>query len=153
MKYEPFAVERLRDTIKLGMAMQQEGDYNKVPFDIERAAQSTVSFIINNKNGFGVLAYTDEGEPIGMIAGSITPYFFGKGTVASDFVWYVLPEHRGSRTAVKMLKMFVDWAREQGALELYMGVSTNVAPERTGDVLKRYGFEHVGGNYKVRLNG
>jgi hypothetical protein len=52
-----------------------------------------------------------------------------------------------------MLKMFVDWAREQGALELYMGVSTNVAPERTGDVLKRYGFEHVGGNYKVRLNG
>ena len=153
MQYESFAIERLRDILKLGMAMQQEGDYNVVPFDIAKAAQSTLDYVINNDNGFGVLAYTDDGEPVGMLAGSITPYFFSKGSVASDFVWYVMPKHRGSRAAIKMLKMFVDWAREKGAMELYMGVTTNIAPERTGELLKRRGFETVGGNYRVRLNG
>ncbi len=153
MKYEPFAVDRLRDILQLGIAMQQEADYKVVPFDIESAAQSTLSYIINNENGFGVVAYTDDGKPAGLIAGSVTPYFFSKGRVASDFVWYVLPEYRGSRAAVKMLKMFKTWAAEQGAAELYMGISTGLFAERTGKLLERSGFDHVGGNYRVRLNG
>lgn len=153
MQYESFAVERLRDILKLGIAMQQEGDYNVVPFDIEQAANSIVHMVINNPRGYGLLAYTDDGEPVGMISGSITPYFFSRGYVASDFVWYVLPEHRGSRTAVRLLQKFKDWAEENGASQLYMGVTTNISAERTGKLLGKLGFEHVGGNYRVNFNG
>jgi N-acetylglutamate synthase-like GNAT family acetyltransferase len=109
--------------------------------------------VINNPNGFGLLAYTDAGEAVGMIAGSISPYFFSQGALASDFVWYVKPEYRGSRTAIKLLKAFRSWAEENSASELYMGVTTNVSAGRTGDMLQRMGFEHVGGNYRARLNG
>ena len=153
MRYEPFAVERLQDILRLGIAMQQEGDYNVVPFDIAAAANSIMGMVIHNPEGFGMLAYTDEGEPVGMLAGSISPYFFSDGKLASDFVWFVSPEHRGSRVALKLLQKFVDWARENGATELYMGVTTNISSDRTGKVLEKRGFEHVGGNYRVRLHG
>ena len=52
-----------------------------------------------------------------------------------------------------MLKMFKAWAAEKGASELYMGVTTNVSADRTGELLQRMGFKHVGGNYRARLNG
>jgi GNAT superfamily N-acetyltransferase len=151
MKYTPFAVERLRDILTLGIAMQEESDYSAVPFDIAQTANSIMALVVNNPRGFGMLAYSDENVPIGMIAGSISPYFFSQGSLASDFVWYVRPEFRGSRTSVKLLKMFQSWAWENGATELYMGVTTNVSAERTGELLQRLGFEHVGGNYRARL--
>ena len=151
MEYKSFAIERLRDILKLGIAMQQEGAYSVVPFDIEKAAQSIVHMVIKNPNGFGLLAY-DGDVPVGMIAGSIAPYFFGRGSLASDFVWYVEPEYRGSRTAIRLLKEFKSWATAMGASELYMGVTTDVSAARTGKLLTRLGFEHVGGNYKVELD-
>jgi GNAT superfamily N-acetyltransferase len=151
MKYEPFEIERLRDILQLGMLMQQESAFSVIPFDVEQTANSIVGLVVNNTNGFGLLAYTDEGEAVGMIAGSITPYFFSRGWVASDFVWYVKPEHRGSRVAVKLLKAFKAWATEKGASQLYMGVTTNISADRTGDLLQRLGFEHVGGNYRAQI--
>lgn len=153
MRYEPFAVERIRDIIGLAMKMQQESDFQTVPFDIEQIAKSLLGMVIKNPRGFGVIAYTDDGEPVGMLCGGITDYVFSKGSVASDYAWFVLPEYRGSRTALKMLKMFKSWARENGATELYMGITTNVAKDRTGQLLERVGFDHVGGNYRALLNG
>tara|TARA_R110001632_G_scaffold51659_1_gene128627 strand:- start:27 stop:488 length:462 start_codon:yes stop_codon:yes gene_type:complete len=153
MKYEPFAIERLQDIIGLAFKMQQESDFQTVPFDIEQIANSVLRLVIDNPRGFGVIAYTDDGKPSGMLTGSITDYVFSKGSIASDFAWFVLPEHRGSRTALKMLNMFKSWACENGATELYMGITTNVSKDRTGQLLERVGFDHVGGNYRVRLNG
>jgi len=151
MKYEEFSTSRLRDILQLGIAMQEESDYVAVQFDIEQSAQSIIRMVVDNPAGFGALAY-DGDKAVGMIAGSVSPYFFSKGALASDFVWYVRPEYRGSRTAVKLLKMFSSWAVERGASELYMGVTTNVHATRTGALLQRLGFEHVGGNYRKRLN-
>jgi GNAT superfamily N-acetyltransferase len=152
MQYEPFAIERLQDILRLGLAMHGEGGYRVVPFDIEKAANSILRLVINNEDGFGMLAYTSEGKPVGMIAGSITPYFFSRGLVASDFVWFVLPEYRGSRTSLRLLDSFKNWAEERGAFQLFMGVSTNISADRTGELLGKMGFEHMGGNYRVNLD-
>jgi GNAT superfamily N-acetyltransferase len=152
MQYEPFSVDRLKEVLSLCIAMQKEGDFSSVPFDIEVAANSIVNLVINNPNGFGMLALDDDGHPVGMISGSVNPYLFSRGSVASDFAWYVKPEFRGSRISLRLLKSFTEWAKERGADNLYMGVSTNVTADRTGEVLKRRGFEHVGGNYRMRLN-
>jgi hypothetical protein len=43
--------------------MQQESQFIDVPFDVEQTANSVMQLVINNPNGFGLLAYTDEGEP------------------------------------------------------------------------------------------
>jgi hypothetical protein len=153
MKYEPFAIERLQDILKIGFEMHKETDFQVVPLDIEQSANSILNMVINNPRGFGVVAYTDDNVPIGILCGGISNYVFSKGSVANDYAWYVLPEYRGSRAAIKMLKMFRSWAKDNGATELYMGISTGLFAERTGQLLERVGFDHVGGNYRVRLNG
>lgn len=153
MKYEPFAIERVRDILSLGLKMHEETDFKVVPLDIEQSASSIMNMVINNPRGFGVIAYTDDGKPVGMLCGGISNYVFSKGSVANDYAWYVLPKYRGSRAAVKMLTMFKSWSRDNGATELYIGISSGLFAERTGKFLERSGFDHVGGNYRVRLNG
>ena len=153
MKYEPFSIQRLSDIIDLAFSMQQETDFQAVPFSADKLALSVMRMVVDNPRGFGVIAYTDEGAPAGMMAGGVSDYMFSHGSVANDYVWFVLPEHRGSRTALKMLNMFKVWARANGATELYVGVTSDVSKDRTGELLQRVGFDHVGGNYRARLNG
>lgn len=153
MKYEPFSVKRIADIIGLGMKMQQESDFKTVPIDIEQAAHSIMRMVVDNPRGFGVVAYTDDGQPAGMLAGGLSYYMFSLGSVANDYIWFMLPEHRGSRAALKMLNMFKSWARENGATELYVGITSDITKDRTGQLLERVGFDHVGGNYRAKLNG
>jgi len=40
MKYEPFAIERLQDILKIGFKMHEETDFQVVPLDIEQSANS-----------------------------------------------------------------------------------------------------------------
>lgn len=151
MKYKPFAEDNLGDVLRLALTMQQESDYAEVPFDVEKTAHSVMNMVVRNPNGFGMLAYSGD-QPIGMICGGLSPYVFSRGSLVSDYAWYVLPEHRGSSAAIRMLKMLQKWATNKGATELYMGVTTNVTADRTGKILQRMGFKHVGGNYRTRLN-
>ena len=151
MNYKPFAEDNLGDVLRLALTMQRESDYAAVPFDVEQTAHSVLNMVVRNPNGFGVLAYHD-GKPIGMICGGLAPYVFSRGSLASDYAWYVLPDHRGSSTAIRLLGMFRQWATDRGATELYMGITTNVEADRTGQILQRMGFDHVGGNYRARLN-
>lgn len=151
MNYTPFSEENLAHVLRLALSMQQESAYATVPFDVEQTAVSVVNMVVRNPNGFGVLAH-DGDKPVGMICGGMSPYVFSKGALVHDYAWYVLPEYRGSRTAIRLLDMFKKWAMDRGALELYMGVTTNVEADRTGQLLERLGFTCVGGNYKTALN-
>jgi GNAT superfamily N-acetyltransferase len=153
MKYEPFSVKRIADVIGLAMKMQQESDFKTVPFDVDQIANSIMRMVVDNPRGFGVVAYTDDGQPVGMLAGGLSYYMFSRGSVANDYAWFVLPEHRGSRAALKMLNMFKSWARDNGATELYIGITSDITKDRTGQMLERIGFDHVGGNYRAKLNG
>jgi len=148
--YEPFSVERIRDIVLLGQRMHEESAYSDMPFDIETAAQNIYTNIIQGDNGFGVIAYKD-GAPVGIMAGALATHFFGPALFAYDFVWYVVPEDRGSSTAVRMLKRFEVWARSQGAKELHLGVTTGVDPEKTHSIYQRMGYTHVGNNYTLKL--
>jgi len=151
MKYTPFSEENLGHVLRLALSMQKESAYATVPFDVEQTANSVMNMVVRNPNGFGIVAY-DEDKPVGMICGGMSPYVFSKGSLVHDYAWYVLPEYRGSRTALRLLDMFKKWAEDQGALEFYMGVTTNVSADRTGQLLERLGFTRVGGNYKMALN-
>lgn len=148
--YVPFAAERIRDIVTLGQKMHEESAYSDMPFDIEMAAQSIYTNIIQSDGGFGVIAYKDD-KPVGMMAGALATQFFGPAIFAYDFVWYVTPEVRGSRAAIKMLKMFESWARSKGAKEIHLGVTTGVDPDKTHGIYERMGYKHVGNNYTLKI--
>jgi len=146
IRYEEFSVENIADVVVLGMELHDESPQKHIPFDIERAAQNAYESIILNQHGFGLLAF-DGDVPIGMIAGVLATYDFGGQIYAFNNVWYVKKERRGSPVGIKLLDRFVDWSKDQGAMQVLLGVASGITPERTGKAVLRKGFVETGRNY------
>ena len=91
------------------------------------------------------------GRAIGALMGVAAPHYHSPALGASIFSWYVLPEHRGSLAAVKLLHGFRRWAKHAGALRLYVGITSGVDIARTDRLLKKLGFRLTGGNYGLGL--
>lgn len=91
------------------------------------------------------------GRVIGGLIGVIAPHHHSPALGASLEGYYVLPEHRGSLAAVKLLHGFRRWARKQGAVRMYAGVTSGIDIERTNRLLRRLGFTLKGGNYMCEL--
>jgi GNAT superfamily N-acetyltransferase len=99
---------------------------------------------------FGALAIKD-GKAIGIMVGYDAEFFFSTDRAAFDLLWFVLPEHRGSTAGMRLLISFAKWAQGRSLKHVHVGVSTNVNIEKTGSILKRAGFSHVGGSYVMEI--
>ena len=135
--------------ISLGQQMHAEGAFHFLPFDDAMAAQTARRYIEDDRS----CAYLvmEEGRPIAMHLASLTTYFFSPATLAAGLVTYVVPEKRGGRAAILMMRAFIAWSKQHGAQEAYIGVSVGISSERADRFFKHLGFRHVGGNYKLRF--
>ena len=86
---------------------------------------------------------------IGGLIGVVAPHPWSPALGASIESFFVLPEHRGSLAAVKLLHGFRRWAKAQGAVRMYIGVTSGRDIERADKFLKRFGFHFSGGNYRA----
>ena len=91
------------------------------------------------------------GRIVGGLTGQVAAHFHCPALGASLLGVYVLPEHRGSLAAVKLLHGFRRWAGEHGAVRIYAGVTSGIDIARTDRLLKRLGFRMTGGNYELAL--
>ena len=130
--------------------MHEESAFRRLDYDKKKCFDLTVRYISNPKKYFSYCAYEGD-ELVGMIMGYLSSYYFGNDLLANDILWYVKKERRGSMTGPRLLKAFRTWAKERGAREVCMGVSTAVDVDRTHKLLSRMGFEHVGGIFKEAL--
>lgn len=92
-----------------------------------------------------------KGEMIGGLTGQVAPHFHCPALGASLLGVYVLSEHRGSLAAVKLLHGFKRWAKERGAVRIYVGVTSGIDIARTDRLFRRLGFRMTGGNYELAL--
>jgi len=143
--------EDIEVVVDLGASMHQESAYAFLPFDRDKVRKLFTSYVTSPEIYGGFVA-DDNGILAGMIGGYISDYFFCDEKVACDMVLFVDPRYRGGRTALRLLRAFRQWAVEQGAQELCLGVSTNVNTASTGRLYEAMGMTHVGGLYKARLN-
>jgi len=150
IEYKRVQLENIRDALFLGEKMHKESAYSDMPFDLEMAAQNIYQMLIQSEHGFGLIAYKDT-NPVGMIGGALATHYFGPALYAYDFAWYVTPKQRGSSIAIRMLKKFEKWAKDRGALEMHLGVTTGVSPEKTAKMFERMGYKFVGSNYTLKL--
>lgn len=73
------------------------------------------------------------------------PMFTGKPV--SDMLVYVLPEHRGTPLAVRLIKMLERWARERGRDGLMLGQSTQIGDmKRVMKFYEKLGYSVTGFN-------
>lgn len=133
--------------IELSRDMHAECWMRWMPFAPER-----VSVVLNELVNHGFLWVHEHGGQIdGGMAGYVAECWYAQIKVAGEFGLYVRPDLAGGIVAMRLVKQFVQWAREQGAHEITLGITTGVNVHETGRLYERLGFECVGGNYKMRI--
>lgn len=50
-------------------------------------------------------------EDGGMVAGVVTPFFFGKKRIASEIGWWVEPDKRRTKVGSELIDGFEEWAK------------------------------------------
>ena len=88
---------------------------------------------------------------VGYLTARMVAYAAAAGFFTNQEVIYVRPDKRGTRAAVSLLRTFVEWSREIGAREAFMGTSTNFQPERTARLMEHVGARRVGYSLKMVL--
>jgi hypothetical protein len=141
----------IAEILDLGQQMHAESAFRHFDIDIPKCAMLIHTCLTNPDTHFIRVAVGPTNEIVGMLLGYISEYYFGRDLIASDYLWYVTPEYRGSRAAVLLLRDFQKWAEERNASEVHMGLSTGVHAEKVGALLENLGYDLVGGNYKLRV--
>jgi len=119
-----------------------ESRYRTLPYNGVKFAD-LIRKLITNPAGLVVVAEKD-GALIGAIAGMVTDHYFADAKIAYEFGLYVEPAQRGTLAGYRLAKAYIDWATEQGADQIDMGITTGIAEERTGKMYERLGLKHVG---------
>lgn len=138
--------------LSLFRRMHGESRYAFLPFEEARVESVLDSYMHETQRSCALAAVAGE-TVIGAVAGYVTEYAFCSELVASDQIVYVAPRSRGTLAAVRLIEGFRRWARDRGARELVLGITTGVDARRTGELFERLGFEFAGGNFVQRLNG
>jgi GNAT superfamily N-acetyltransferase len=148
MRIRPATREDLPAMIALGAKMHAESAYAGFDFDTSKLVDLGLHYIANPDTCFAVVCEDDHGHLLGMHAGYVSEYYFGRDLIASDLLLFVDPGKRGSLAAAKLVRAFEEWAFAKGAQEVCPGSSTMVAPERTAKLYERLGYTVVGNLFK-----
>jgi GNAT superfamily N-acetyltransferase len=127
--------------LEMGKAMHHESPrYEHVSYS-EGKARAMISMLLPTG---GILVAEVDDVVVGMAAAFVVEHFFSTDRYAADLVVYVLPEFRGSTTAMRLVRAVESWAAVQGAKEIVLGVSTEIETDRTTALYEHLGYRESG---------
>lgn len=133
---------------KLCVAMHRETDFKNFSFNPEKAINSLGIWIHRDL----MLVADNDGDIVGMLAASKKDAWFSDDTFASEDFFFVRQDMRGTRAAFLLMKGFVNWASEVGALHIRAGVATGSGPAAER-LYEHFGMKYQGGNFSSHLAG
>jgi GNAT superfamily N-acetyltransferase len=92
------------------------------------------------------LAYLND-EAIGFLVAICFPTWYNRKIVSEQKIWFVSKQYRGTRAAFLLIKAYEQWARLNGATQMYTGVANHDNSERHGKILEKLGFRRVGSTH------
>ena len=140
MIIEKLSENRLDEFFKIVCRMVAESEFSYVVPEKQKILQ-----LFKNPNAVAFLALEND-QIVGFISGLVHEYFFSNRKRVSDLGFFVLPEYRGSRVALKLVKLLEAWAIEKNANELHLGQTTGLDIDKTKRFYERLGFKTVGFN-------
>jgi GNAT superfamily N-acetyltransferase len=94
---------------------QQASPYTELTYDEGKVVELIDSFLTGDRTQKIIILGLKDQEPVGMIAGVVNEMLFSHDLIASELMWWVEPEHRGSRLSIQLLDAYEEWARRVGA--------------------------------------
>ena len=134
--------------LELGKIIHQETRLSRFAFNPKRMASQLQAILLPPRHEYCLFVAEKEGAGIvGTFWGQISQYFFSDALVATDYMFYVRPEMRGTPLAVRLVHAFRTWAENRGADEICINMTTGIDIERFDRFLRHMGFTYTGGNY------
>jgi len=126
--------ERDIDTI-LGLVLKffRETEYSHLTPNLDNTRSLIAQFVSKLDEDSVCILWEKDGKVTGILAGQILPLPFFGCKVATESMWWVEPEARGTEAAVHLLDSFEYWAKLKGASMIQMAHLNN----RTGNVVSR----------------
>ena len=119
-------IEDLPVLLALGEAMHAESPrYRRLSFDADRL-EATLRQLIGQVNGFVRIA-GDGGAVDGVMVAMVSPHWTSWDLVATDLALYVMPDARGGHVGARLVRAYLEWARERGATLVQAGVTAGIA--------------------------
>lgn len=140
MIIEKITLNRLEEFFEIVTKMVAEAEFANAKIEKHK-----ILHLYKNPNAIAFLAIEND-KIIGFIAAISHECFFSSKKKVSDLGLYVLPEYRGSRAALKLVKSLETWATEMGADDLHLGQTTAVEIDKTRQFYERLGYKTVGFN-------
>jgi GNAT superfamily N-acetyltransferase len=137
---EELTLSRLEEFLNIVTKMVTEAEFSYARLEKHKILQ-----LYKNPNAIAFLAI-DNDKIVGFMAAMVHEYFFSNRKRVSDLGLYVLPEYRGSRAALKLVKSLETWAKQTGADDLHLGQTTAVDIDKTRQFYERLGYKTVGFN-------
>jgi len=114
----------------------------------EAKVKTLLSMSLDHSSGVYASVALEKGsnEILGFVHGFIDEHYFSDQKYAGDWAICILPEYR--RKAPKLLKLMVQqfekWAKNNGAVEVSIGASTEAYGTGYKKFLQRQGYRDVG---------
>lgn len=93
-----------------------------------------------------------DGEVVGFLwaaAHLMAPW--NPAMVASDYLFYITPERRGTSLGYRLVKQYVEWAESMACCEVRLSIASGINEERVGRMYERLGFESFGTVYNLKF--
>jgi GNAT superfamily N-acetyltransferase len=139
----PIEASDCRDLAKLGLELHLESQrYGETTdFRMDRAMAFAREHLEWPHRAWVAI---EAGEAVGMFLAHATRVPYGDTTIAVENVFFVKDGHRGTRAGIKLIRAYIDWAKEIGASYAMVGVTTGIHEARTEKLLEHLGFEDFG---------
>jgi len=150
MLVRPFEARDLDACIEIGAMMHEESVYRIHPFSRERLT-FLAHLCLTDPNYICLVAEKDD-RLVGLMVGLAAHNFFADTRYAADLALYVVPKHRGSTAAVRLVIEFQKWARDANCNEIRCGITTGINDEVGAKIYRRFGFEFGGSLYVKQIS-
>lgn len=135
--------------VKLGSIMHGIGSFKKIKYSEDKVFRTIKASIASDKMIFFVAE--DEDGYAGMIGGFVSEYPISYERFASDFLMFIKENKRGGDTAIKLLKLFEDWAKSKDVKEIRLGSSHGVDIEKVKNFYEWQGYNTIGHLFRKEL--
>lgn len=121
-----------------------ESRFGHRPISEERCARVIAIAQANPDLFFIEYKVNADGEFVGVIIAQIEQMFFMEAKQASDVVFFVREDNRGSPWFVRALKRFEKWAKDKGCDFIRLMPNSGVKTEGMVKLYTKLGYDHVG---------
>ena len=144
MEVFELTVEEIPEMVLGAMMMHAESPhYKDLEFDQHKVAIWIYSYVTDEDKNVWIVR-DPRGELVGGMFARISEVFLGPAKIAHEETLYVRPHFRGSTVATELVKTFIDWAQEKGAVRAMIGSTVGIDDERVASFYGKMGFKRVG---------